>query len=57
MICLKVLTYAGDIAVSHQGFSQTTYHERERLEEYISLRNIEDNRKRRRELPNLLKIR
>lgn len=57
MICGKVLFHASDVAVSHERFFQTTPHERDRLQEYICTRNIEDNRKLRRDLPNLLNIR
>ena len=57
MICIKLLTHAADIAVSHERFFQTSYHERDRLQEYIFMRNMEDNRTRKRELPNLLNIR
>ncbi len=57
MICGKIMEHASDIAVSHERFFQTTYRERDRLQEYIFTRNIEKNRKRRRELPNLLNIR
>ena len=57
MICAKIMDHTSDIAVSHERFFQTTYNERDRLQEYIFTRNIEENRKRRRELPNLLNIR
>ena len=55
-MCQKVLSNATDLAISKERFSQMTEYERENLQEFLLLRNVAKSRKRRQEVPNVLRV-
>ena len=55
LMCRKVLTSATDIAISEERFMQMDAHERNRLQEFLLLRNVVDAHEL--EFPNVLNMR